>query len=210
MADPSTLASSVGGSSGVGGPLLKMGFGVLSSLGEAKSKANMYLYQAGLAKINADIAKQNAEYERNVGEVEAQHSGLQTKAAIGQTRAIQGASGVDVNSGSAARVQSSEREIGWNNQQVIRANAARRAYGYEVEAMSDTAQAQMATAAAKDAKRAGVIGAIGTIIGGAASVSDKWAQYSSTFGKADTSGAQAGGMYWGDPSLPGFGEYKGA
>lgn len=183
MADPVTLTAISLGATAAGG-----GISALSSIMGGKAKSASYKYQAGLAAINSQIAKQNADYERNVGEVEAQQSGLRTKAEIGATRAIEGASGLDVNSGSAARVQSSEREIGWNNQQIIRANSARRAYGYEVEAMNETAQGQLYKRAASQAKTAGILGAGATLLSTAGSVAGKWSQASTAgvFGKGDS------------------------
>lgn len=149
---------------------------VIGGLMSGKAKQEQLQYQAGVAHLNAQIAKQNEDYARAVGEVEAQQSGLKTKAEIASTRAIQGASGLDVNTGSASRVQQSEREIGWEDQSVIRANAAHRAYGYQVEEAQDTAQEKMYLQGAKTAKTAGLIEAATSLIGGASNVASKWSK----------------------------------
>lgn len=163
----------------VGGMAASAIGGVVSAVGSEQSgnaQKSMYDYQAGITSLNAQVSKQNASYALATGEVEAQQSGMQTRAQIGETKAIQGASGLDVNSGSGATVRSSEADIGAENQAVIRSNAAKRAYGYEVEATQATAQGQVDVMAGQNAQSAGQIGAISSILGGASSVSSKWLQ----------------------------------
>lgn len=172
--DPISLGTvaAVGAGASAGGGIL----GAIGSIMGGKSKSSMYQYQAGIADINARIAKQNADYQRSVGEVEAQQSGLKTRAEIGATKATQGARGVDVATGSNLQVRESEGDIGRENQAIIRSNAAHRAYGSEVEALQDTAQGQMARFAGKTSETAGYIGAASSILGAASSVSSKWMQ----------------------------------
>src|SRR5712664_1002145 len=153
MADPISLGLVVAaGVTGAAGSI----FG-----GQASSAA--YNYQAGVAQMNAQIAKQNAAYETALGEVQAQQQGMKTRATIAQTRATQGASGLDVNTGSAASVRESEFQLGGYDQQVIRAGAARRAYGFEVEATGDIAQANLDRMAARNAENAGMLKAFTSI-----------------------------------------------
>lgn len=154
-----------------------------ASAGEAS--ASMYAYKAGIAKINAQIARQNADYARATGEVEAQQSGMQTRYQIGQTEATQAKSGLDVNRGSAELVRESEAEVGQENEAIIRSNAARRAYGYEVEAVKDTAEGTLDQMASSQSRQAGYIAAAGSIISGASSVASKWTQYGTAFGSGN-------------------------
>ena len=156
--------------------------GVTSAIGnifQGQATSQSYQYQAQIAQINAQVAKQNAAYAQETGEVEAQQSGMQTRAQIGQTKAIQGASGLDVNTGSGAAVRGSEAEIGVENQNITRANAAKAAYGYEVNAAQFTNQASLDVASGANAKTAGNIGAFSSILGGVGSVASKWSQASS-------------------------------
>ena len=136
----------------------------------------MYNYQAQVAQMNAQIAKQNAAYEGALGEVQAQQQGMKTRAVISQTRATQGASGLDVNTGSSASVRSSELQLGQYDQAIIRSNAARRAYGFEVEAAGDIAQAGAYRAAGANSMTAGLLGAFTSILGAGGSFSSKWQQ----------------------------------
>jgi hypothetical protein len=139
----------------------------------------MYNYQAGVAQTNAAIAKQDANYSLASGEVESQQSGMRTREQVGATRAGFGAG--NVAGGSVNRVVQSETEIGQQNQGIIRANAAKRAYGFEVGAAGDVAQAGADTFAAGTSKTAGEIGAVSSIIGGAGSVASKWSQMGQAF-----------------------------
>lgn len=184
-----TQVGGAGIGASAGGSLL----GAFGSIFTGKAQSNQASYQAGIAQINKQIALKNAEYERNVGEVQAQQSGMKTRSEIGQTKAIQASSGFDVNKGSNVDVRSSEALIGKENVDVIRSNAARRAYGYEVEAVQDEAQSNIYKMAGANAKTAGGIGAIGSILGGASSVSSKWLQGNQTglWGSGGDSGASS-------------------
>lgn len=167
-------------------------------------KAGIATYQQGVALVNKQIAEQNADYAREVGEVEAQQSGMKTHAEISSFMASRGASGVDVNTGSSADVKESMVELGNYDQTLIRANASKVAYGYEVEATQDEAQAGVygmtsdlekeqsknAMTAAGIAQQAipleqqamgvaaqaGTIGAVSSLAGATASVASKWIQ----------------------------------
>jgi hypothetical protein len=167
--DPVTLtAISIGTTAAAGGV---SAFGALS--GGASKKA-MYQYQAGIADTNSKIAKQNADYAIRVGESQAMTQGLKTRQQVGTAIATRGASGLDVNKGSNARVVQSVEMVGEHNEAIIRSDAAKRAYGYEVEAASATANATIARMAGDDASKAGTISALGSILGTAGSVSSKW------------------------------------
>jgi hypothetical protein len=172
MADPTTMIA-VGGmaATAIGGLVGAMGS---SYTGQAQAAA--YNYKAGLATVNSQIAKQNADYEIATGEVEAQQSGMKTREMVGQEKAIAGASGLDVNTGSKAAVVQSTEEIGGENQAVIRSNAARRAYGYDVQALQFEAESQLDKGAATMAKTAGDIGAVSTILGTMGSLGSKYIQ----------------------------------
>jgi len=171
---------------------------------EYRYKSEEEQYLAAVSKMNQQIALQNANYERDKGEVEASAQGMQDRYARGATLASQAASGIDVNSGSSTAVRESMVELSQYNQALIRANAAKVAYGYDVEATQheaqaaihtmtaalDTAQAQNATTAAgitraalpleqqayNLAGTAGTINMLGSIASTAGSVATKWSQ----------------------------------
>lgn len=155
------------------------GGAVVSAFGnymQGQDTAAMYNYRAGVAQTNAMIEKQNADYAIQAGEVKAQQEGMKVRAQVGQIRADQGASGLDVGSGSAALVQQSAKEIGAEDVAIIRSDAAKRAYGYDVSAYQYGTQESLDKFAASTSKTSGDIAAIGSLLGGASSVSSKWMQ----------------------------------
>jgi hypothetical protein len=179
MADPisGTLLAVSLGASVAGGVTTAMGKSF-----ESKATSNMYQYQAGMAQINKQIDEQNAAYARSVGEVEAQKTGMRSRFQLGGIRVAKAAGNIDVNSGSAREVQDSQEAIGRHDQSIVRSNAARQAYGYDVEAAGHEAQTGMYRTAADNAITAGKIGVTGSLISTAGSVASKWAGASSSFG----------------------------
>lgn len=153
------------------------GGGILSAFGSifgGQAQSDMYKYQAGVARVNEQIMKQNEDWALRTGEVEAQQSGMATRFRLGQIKAGQAAGGLDVAKGSAALVRDSEEQIGQYNEELIRSNAAKRAYGFGVEAMGLEAQARGEETAAENARTAGYINAFGSLLGTAGSVASKW------------------------------------
>jgi hypothetical protein len=136
----------------------------------------MYGYQAGVAQLNEKIAKQNADYTREAGGTVALQSGLRTGQQIGQQKVAQSASGIDVNTGSAAKVRADTLELGQQDQSTIRTNYAKKAYGYEVEAATKSAEAGADLVAGSEAKKASNINVATSILGTVSSVSSKWMQ----------------------------------
>jgi hypothetical protein len=169
MADPATLAVVGIGSSALGGAVSAFGnwFG-------GESQGAMYDYQAAIARMNQQVAQQNAAYARSAGEIEAMQYGMKARYQIGAAKATQAASGLDVGSGSAVAVREGMYKVAQEDMGIIRSNAAKKAYGYEVEAVSKGAEAELDKYAAGYSRTAGKIAAIGSLLGGAGSVSSKW------------------------------------
>lgn len=161
-----------------------------------QAQSNMYNYQAGVAQINQQIMAQNASWATEEGEVSAQQQGIKTQAQIATTEAQQGAGGLDVASGSNARVRASELEIGEEDQALIRSNAAQRAYGYEVQGFQYAAQASADTASATNSQTAAKYNVTSSLLSGASSVASKWVQGSST----GIFGGGSSGTVWGTSS----------
>jgi len=155
MADPISMVAL--GATVAGGAVTAFG-----KMQEGQASAEMYKYKAA-------VAAQNAMYEQAAGDVAAQRSGMKTRFEIGQTRATQGASNLDVFRGSAPEVRDSMHDVGLQEQGITRANFLRKAYGEQEEAKLDVF-------AGKEARTAGEIGAAGSLLSTAGSVSDKWLQ----------------------------------
>lgn len=159
---------------------------------QGKAQANLYNYQAGVAQANKILADQDANYARESGEVSAQQSGMKTRTEVGETRAGFGAG--NVAGASVNAVEKSETEIGQDNAALIRSNAAKRAFGFEVESAKDTAQGQVYQSAAQTSRTSADISSLSSIIGGASQVASKWLTYGQYF-PGMGSGNPSGGDY---------------
>ena len=169
MASPTQIGEVGLGSTAAGSALSAYG-----AYASGKSTSQMYGYQARVAQINSTIALQNADYARMQGEQQSVIAGRRGAQQLGAIRANQGASGVSVGSGSPAQVQTSQKSTTAMDLNQIRSNAAKTAYDFDVQSTEDINQAGLYDAASRNAKTAGDIGALSSIIGGAGSVSSKW------------------------------------
>lgn len=175
MADPMMIA-------GTGASILG---GVLGASGAMKTGAaakQMGMYQAGIAKLNADISRQNAAYAQFAGDIQARQYGMGARARMGEILAGQSASGLDVGSGSAKDVRASAKLVSDMDMAQIRANAAKTAYDYEIQAQSHEVEAAGQMMGANVSAQAGRINAMTSILGGASSVADKWLAYNRVSG----------------------------
>jgi len=151
-------------------------------------------YLQGVAKANARVNAQNAQYERQVGEIRAQRVGMAGQQRESQIVATQGASNLSVASGSQKQVQESQRTATQMDEATERANALRRAYGYQVRETQDLAQAKMYGRTAAMTIPASIIGTV-------SGVSDRWLRASEmgVFGSSSEFGTIGG------TGLPGYG-----
>ena len=178
---PTALAGIGAGGTAAGGVL-----GAIGALTTGNANAAMYNYKAGMAQINKQVADQNAQWDIQQGDVAAEEKGLQGAQAIGGTKVAQSGAGVDVNSGTAAVVRENQTSSVGYDQSIIQWNASKKAYGQEVQAAGDVAEATLDTAAASNAKTAGDIAALSSVLGSVSSVASKWSQ-------ANTLGIGSGG-----------------
>lgn len=169
--NPSSLGAAGLGASGGGSILSAFG-----SIASGSANQDMYDYQASIARLNQQIDLQNAEYSHQVGEQQAAQYGLKAAQQMGGIKVAQAASNLDVNSGSAVQVRASQSKLNQLDTDVIRSNAAKTAYNYEVKATMDSAQANLYDMAGSNAFSAGLIGAGSSILGGIGSVSGQWLQ----------------------------------
>lgn len=170
--------------------------GVISGLGakyQGEAESNKYQYLAGVAQANEKIAAQNASWETMSGEVEAQQAGLKSAAERGASKVAAAAGNISTTTGSSAEIGKSITEIGQQNQAIIRASAAKRAYGAEVEGFEQSTQAGLYQTAAQTSKTQGDINELASWVGGAGNVSSKWIDYSKSFPTSTSTGY--GGLY---------------
>lgn len=131
-------------------------------------------YQAQIAKNNSIIARQNAVRSAMAGANDVTAKGLHDAQNQGALRAGLAASGVDVNSGSAANVQQSERLVNSLDTATLANNDALRVYGYETQAVDFKAQEKLENAESIEAPIGGLFGATGSAIGNAPNIPEKY------------------------------------
>lgn len=158
---------------------------------KADADAAAYRYKAQVAENNAKISEENARLETAAGEAQTEQAGLRSRGRVAQIRSAQSASGVDVNTGSSAKVVDAAAMLGLLDTMTIRSNSARKAYGYEVEAVSQRANAQLGEMSAKGAETAGDYAVTGSLLNTAASVTGKLSGWNSKGGNILTSNAPA-------------------
>ena len=172
MADPITIMA-------VGSMAATAGGAIISGIGAEKTgqaNAAAYRYKAGVALLNKQINEQNASWATQAGGAKAQVEGLKSREAIASTKVVQSASGFDVNTGSNKLVRDTQTDVAQYDQNVIQWDAAKAAYGYEVKATTDVAEASLDKMAASQSEEAGELGMWGSFISGAGNVAGKWMQ----------------------------------
>lgn len=169
---------------GLGTSLLGGVTGAVGAYTQGKAAAASAKYNAAVASDNALQAKSNSVLAAQSGEAQAGIQEQKTRANVGSILANQGASNIDVNSGSNVDVRSSASELGELNALTVKSNAAREAYGYQVQGVGFQNQGALDKAEASNDTSAGTINAASTFLGGAGSAAGNYAKYqlSSGFG----------------------------
>lgn len=160
---------------------------------QAQAQSQAANYNAQVAQRNAQVSLQNASLSAQAGNQQVENSELKNRAVLGSIKANEGASGVDINSGSFKNVQASEDAVGQQDALTIRSNAVKEAYGYQTQAQGYEAQGSLDTSEAANDKTAGNYSVASTLLGGAGSTASKWEQF-------QLQGALGGGSSSGDSS----------
>lgn len=154
--------------------------GVLGAKGAqqvGQAQAQTATYNSKVASENAQVAKENARIASQSGAAQAAIQGQKEKAVLGGILANQAASGVDVSSGSALDVRSSARALGELNVLTVQSNAAREAFGYQVQEAGFEAESQLNLNEAQYAKAAADINEGSTILGAIGNGSAQFARF---------------------------------
>lgn len=133
--------------------LASAGISAISSIGSAISQAGAYRAQGDIestiSRINGNIASLQSKETLEQGDVEASREELKTEQETGSILAGQGASGIDVSSGSSVLERNAVRSTGEQDALTIKNNAQRQAFGYNMQALQDTYKGQFAELTAK-------------------------------------------------------------
>ena len=125
-------------------------------------------YKGQVASNNARIAAQNQAFAAAAGSSQVENAGLRARSQLSETRASFAANNLDVNTGSPADVQTSQRIIGAKDVSTVASDAARQVYGYGAEEANYAAQAKLYESQAPYDIASGFIGAAGDVAGGMA------------------------------------------
>lgn len=151
--------------------------GVLGAIQQGKAATASANYNAAVAGVNAEQAKKNSELASEAGMAQEAMQERKTRAEVGQIKANQAASGLDVNSGSALDVRSSAAELGELDALTVRSNATKEAYGYSTQASSFEAQQGLDVSEAKNDTTAGYTNAASTFLGAASTGTSNYLKY---------------------------------
>ena len=177
--------------------------GAASAVAGGVAARNAANYQAQVATNNASLATQQAASALQSGAAQESASRMATTRRIAGAEAAQAANGVDVGVGSPVAVREGMAAVGDTDALMIRYNAAREAYGDQLQATSFSSQATLDKASGDQALLKGIIGAGSSFLGSASSLSGKWAGFGQAgipgFGPASGSGSSGllSGTIWG-------------
>lgn len=136
-------------------------------------------YQARLAARNARQSHMQADYAREQAAEDAARHRRQVGRTVGAQRPLLAASGVDVGDtdSSAMNILGDTAQWGEYDAQKILHQGALKAWGYENQAANEQANAALYGMGAKQATRAGAIGAGASLLSGAGQVASSWYRY---------------------------------
>jgi hypothetical protein len=174
-----TLAALALGLSAAGTATQAIGAHKAGQAGEkaGKAAADISESQADVADFNAHVADLQSQDALDRGGEQANEFRLKVRGAIGAQRTGFAAGNIDVGYGSAVDVQADAAFLGKLDEATIRTNAAREAWGYQVQAYDyrkaaeiDRKAAKNQIAAGEQAASAGNWNAASAIVGGTASL----------------------------------------
>ena len=145
--------------------------GITSSISQSKNQQAMYNYQAEQDRQNARVAEINAANERQSGLEEARLQRMKTLSAIGSQQAGMAANGIDVTQGTALDTIEDTATMGELDALMTVYNSERTAINYERQAANFNNQANLDVIAGQNARKAGMINAIGYGLQGISDIS---------------------------------------
>lgn len=140
---------------------------VMSGIGQAQ-QAN---YEAGVNDQNARLSAEQARDSNQNINLEAQRRYRALAQTQGQQQAAMAANGVDLNFGSAVDIQHDTAMIGAEDVAQIYKGGFQRTRGFDIQGWNYASQAEADRAKAKGAMLQGIMGGLGTALGGASQVS---------------------------------------
>lgn len=165
---------------------------ILTAVSQSRAAKAQGDYEQSIANTNATIAAIQSKQAIEAGDFAASKKDVQTQQAVGSERAAQGASGIDVASGSSALVRNATEGAGAQDELTIRNNAARQAWGYQTESIEDTYKGQFAQLMAKASSEQSLMTGGLQAISGPLSIESAYLRWSRYMGGG--SGGSNGGL----------------
>ena len=119
------------------------GLSAYSASQQAQAQKDQANYNSQVAANNATIDLQQRSSSLQQGDVEAQQAQMHQAQVLGAQRASLAANGVDLTTGSAQDLLTTTKFLGAQDVNTIQSNAARTAWGYQVQGMNDSANSQL-------------------------------------------------------------------
>ncbi len=166
------------------------GGSLLSGITSAQSAG----YQASVARQNAQIEQQNAQRAAQATSQQTETAGLKARQQDAGVKAAAAANGVDVGSGSAVDVQKSQHELGSLDVSNTAERGALQTYGYETQATSDQAQANLDQSQVVPDLLGGALKAGGSVLSGAPNLPSTFSWMGDSGAAANSYAASAGGI----------------
>lgn len=151
--------------------------GAYSAIQNASAQRTAAAYQAQVAANDAQIAGMNANAAISQGNQQLQAAQEQAAQHQGMIRAVMGAGGVDLNSGSALRNQEGVAEVDQLNQATITSNAARSAWNFRTQGADFTSQSSLDTMRAQQQNTAGYMSGFSTLLSGAGQFANQYNKF---------------------------------
>ena len=174
MADPISMIA-IGS---LAATVIGAGVSAYGAMAQGAAQKQMYDYQAQVAAYNAQVAQQQANIEQQAGEVRAQQAALRGEQERESEVTRIAAGGLDLGSGSAKNVLTSETEITQHDEAMTRYDSSQRAYALRVQGVQDTMQGQLDIAAGVGAEQAAAFTAGTSLLGGAQQFGDRAVKFS--------------------------------
>lgn len=175
---------------------LQIGMSAYGAHSEAKAQKEELKYQESVQRNNAQVAENNrilaeqgAEDTRRRGEVEASNHMREVARQKGAQKSAMAANGLQLNEGSALSLLEDTDFMGKYDAGTIRSNAARDAWGQDINAMNHKATANDLTTSANFSKMKGkqINPGMKALTAAGGSVASNWGSISGGVSQAKTS-----------------------
>lgn len=160
--------------------------GALTQNAQAGAVARRGAYEQAVAEQNAAVADAQAADAIARGDYAATQSRLDTGRAVSGARTSYAGQGVDIASGAPEAVLEDFARMGELDALMLKNNAAREAYGFKVQAVTDRAGGKLARVAADNEASGLRAGAVSTLLTGAANTYGLYRQFNPQTAKTRT------------------------